>query len=801
MKRPLHAALALASLATLLYELALMRLFSVTLWYYFAFFVISLALLGGGAAAALLYVGRAWAVPRLGWLLPAFAFLHGITCALSPGIYLKSRLVVFGEGLGLLTFTAILVLFFLPFLFGGAVVASILSFHPERVSSLYLADLGGAGLGCLLIVPLLWRIPAPDLLAWIGLLPIAAGFLLEKAFNRARPSPAAFACLALTLALAASGLTAWSPYRLTFSKARELEEGPDYVRWTPLARISVYNTPFWVSAQRRPFGWGMSPLFPGGDVAQHWIEQDESAGTPLMHFDGDLARLGYLKYDVTNFAYRYRAFPRVLIVGAGGGRDILAAKHSGSGHVTAVEINPATVDIVNRVFGDFSGRPYTLPGVEAVVGEARSYLARSRSSWDLIQISLIDSWAASMAGAFALAENNLYTVEAFTTYFDRLTDDGVLSVSRWYISGAASETLRLVNLTAESLHRRGIEDTRGHIVVVSSNRIATVLASKRPFTDAELQEIGRAVNDMAFIGLWIPGSPPADARLASILSPSTRENYLRSLPVDLSAPTDDRPFFFMNVSSILNPPPVGLTRGLGYAPHPVFALRMLFYLLVGSAIAWTIVPLALARDGVLTLGRVLIGRPGTWLYFAGIGMGFMLVEICLLQRYVLFLGHPTYASSVVMFSLLLSAGLGSAWTARLLRRQPPSGLTPMVLAVIVLLIALQTWAVPRLLAAALGWSIGPRIVLAGALLAPLGLVMGMAFPLGVHRLRETGEETLLAYLWGINGVFSVLGSVIATIIAVWNGYSSGLLTGLAAYLFALGMAVWSARTGRIVEAA
>ncbi|HKQ97397.1 MAG TPA: hypothetical protein VJV75_05950 [Candidatus Polarisedimenticolia bacterium] len=800
MTKPLPAALALASFATLLYELALMRLFSVTLWYYFAFFVISLALLGGGAAAALLHVRRDWVAPRLGRLLPAFAFLHGITCALSPAIYLKSHLVVFGEGFDSLTFAAILVLFFVPFLLGGAVVAAILSFHPEQVAGLYLADLGGAGLGCLLIVPLLWRIPAPDLLAWIGLLPIAAGFLLERAFNRSRPSLAAFACLALTLAMAASSLAGWSPYRVTFSKIRDLDRGLEYVRWTPLARISVYRSPFWVDWGRRPFGWGMSTNFPGGDVDQRWIEQDECAGTPLTGFDGNLANLWYLKYDVTNVAYRYRSFPRVLIIGAGGGRDILAAKHAGSGQVTAVEINPATVDVVNRVFGDFSGRPYMLPGVEAVVGEARNYIARSRSSWDLIQISLIDSWAASVAGAYALAENNLYTVEAFTTYFDHLTDDGVLTVSRWYVPDAASETLRLVNLAADSLRRRGIEDPRDHIVVVGSNRIATVLASKRPFTSAELEGIGRTVDEMAFFGLWIPGSPPTDPRMASILSPASREDYLSGLPVDLSAPTDDRPFFFLNVPSILNPPRLSETAGLGYPSHPVGSLRMLFFLLVGAAIAWTILPLALARGGAVMLGRVLIGRPETWLYFAAIGMGFMLVEICLLQRYVLFLGHPTYASSVVMFSLLLSAGLGSAWTAHLSTRHPTAGLTPMILAVIILLIALQTWAVPRLLAAAMGWSIESRIVLAGALLAPLGLVMGMALPLGVHRLRQTGDEALLAYLWGINGVFSVLGSVLATIIAVWDGYSRGLLTGLAAYFVALGMAVWSARKGRIVPA-
>src|SRR5438093_1560050 len=352
-----------------------MRLFSVTLWYYFAFFVICMALLGGGAAAALLYIRR-FPAESLDRLLPPVAFLHGVVCALSPAIYLQSHLVVFGSvSRTLVSFAAILVIFFVPFFLGGAVIAAILSRFPARVASLYWADLGGAGLGCVLIVPLLWRVPAPELLAWIGLAPVAAGSLLRIEFGGARSRGAAILSGGFILALALSSLTPWNPYRVTFSKVRDLDEGLLYTRWTPLARLSVYRTPFFTNQERKPFGWGMSPQFAGGDIDQRWIEQDECAGTPITRFDGDLSHLDFLDYDVTNFAYRYRNFPRVLVIGAGGGRDVLAAKRSGAKRVTAVEINRGMVDIVDQVFGEFSGRPYSLPGVEPVVGEAGNYLA------------------------------------------------------------------------------------------------------------------------------------------------------------------------------------------------------------------------------------------------------------------------------------------------------------------------------------------------------------------------------------------------------------------------------------------
>jgi spermidine synthase len=780
-----NLAVALVSFTTLTYELALMRVFSVTIWYYFAFFVISLALLGAGSAGAVIFVRREWFKERLERLLPRAAALFGLFCALSPLVYLTLNLRI-DRSLSYLEAALYLlvplVLFLIPFLLGGFIIAAVFSYHSERIGSLYWSDLMGAGLGCLAVIPLLYAVPAPVLLACVGVLPVAAAFVLGG--DRSRRGWLPWAAAAAVVALGAVGFTSANPYRVRHPKLEVPQERLLHVTWNPLARLSVYEGLFFKGSDVSPFGWGMSRTYPGGTVEQHWIQQDESAGTPITRFDGDLSKLDFLAYDVTNLAYRYRDFDRAMIVGPGGGRDILAAKYFGVDEVCAVEINPAMLEVVDGVFGDFSGRPYELEGVEGVVEEARSFLSRSPKRWDLIQISLIDSWAASMAGAFALAENNLYTLEAFELYLDRLAPDGVLSVSRWYSEELLNETLRLVNLCAAALEESGVADPAGNLVVVEGGTIATVLVSKRPFTPQELERIDEAADELEFNKIWIPDHGSTDAHVERMLTDGDREAYVAGLSVNLSAPTDDRPFFFMMTDSILRPPEEIEEMKLAYNTVPVTSLRVLFYGLLAAAVLFIVLPLALRRRGRFTLGRVLLRHPHNWLYFAAIGLGFMLVELGLIQRYVLFLGHPTYATSVVIFTLLAFAGLGSATTTKLAGRGSLRRTNLVVFALIAAMIAVQAFLVPALFETAIGAVLVWRILLSALLLAPLGYVMGMALPLGVNRLNAANLEGMVPYVWGVNSVFSVLASSLSVVVAVVSGYTTVLLFGLGAYAVA-----------------
>ncbi len=783
----LLAAIALVSVTTLVYELSLMRVFSVTAWYYFAFFVISLALLGYGAASSLIFVLGDWFRRHARSVIPLAAVLCGLFAAVSPLVYLNLNLRLVLDSTGFFNLALTLVLFFLPFFFAGVVIAGVFSIYSERIGTLYWADLSGASLGCLVVIPLLNFIPAPNLLAWAGVLPVAAAFLLHRGMEDQTPAdgsrksrgrfvvPAAASGL-LVAVLALSLFLSDNPYTVRYTKVVHADEKPVYTSWNALASLTVYDNIFWRDPDK-PFGWGMSPEYPGGDIAQYWIDQDDCAGTPITNFDGDLGKLDFLGYDVTNIAYLYRDYDNVLIIGPGGGRDVLAAKYFGVEKVTAVEINPDMLEVVEDLYGDFSGRPYELPGVTAVVDEARSYIARSDAEYDLIMISLIDSWAASMAGAFALSENNLYTVEAFELYLDHLHPDGVLTVSRWYKwGGRKDETLRLVNLCIEALERRGVREPARHIAVVAGNRIATVLTSKIPFTEEELSRLRNAVERLQFDAVWIPGQGGSDVGINALFS-TERDSYADSLSIDIRPPVDDRPFFFLFQSSVLDDQE---TSGDTTFSTATMMLRYLFYSLVAAALLFIVLPLALRRKNGYGLKKVL-AHPQKWLYFAGIGLGFMLVELSLIQRYVLFLGHPAYATSIVIFSLLLFAGLGSAISNRLKKRFPLRGLSLVVFAAIGGLILVQAFGVPWVLNLAMPAFLIWRFIIAGLLLAPLGFVMGMAFPLGVSRLNEAESGGMIPYVWGINSVMSVMASVLATIIAVSLGYSVGLMAGFAAY--------------------
>ncbi|HUT97788.1 MAG TPA: hypothetical protein VM054_01775 [bacterium] len=801
MKRySLLVAIALVSVTTLIYELSLMRVFSVTVWYYFAFFVISLALLGYGAASALILVFGGWFRRHAKSIIPLAAVLCGLFAAVSPLIYLNLNLKFVFDSSGLFNLALTLVLFFLPFFFAGVVIAGVFSSYSERIGTLYWADLSGASLGCLVVIPLLNIIPAPNLLAWAGVLPVAAAFLLNRGMQNENATPAvrkakwrftipAAATGLIIVALALSLFLSSNPYAVRYTKVAHADEKPVYTSWNALASLTVYDNIFFQKPDT-PFGWGMSPTFSGSGIEQYWIDQDDCAGTPITNFDGNLEKLDFLGYDVTNVAYQYRDFDDVLVIGSGGGRDVLAAKYFGAKRVTAVEINPDMIEVVENVYGDFSGRPYEMPGVRAVVDEARSYIARDDAKYDLIMISLIDSWAASMAGAFALSENNLYTVEAFQLYLDHLRRDGILTISRWYKGGGRSdETLRLVNLCIETLERRGIREPARHIVVIGGDRIATVLMSKIPFTEEELSRLRDAVERLQFDTVWIPGQGGSDAGINTLFS-RERDSYTASLPIDIRPPVDDWPFFFLFHSSVLeNPEASGDTA---VAADATTVLRYLFYALVAASLLFIVLPLALRKKDGYGLKNVL-ARPQKWLYFAGIGLGFMLVELSLIQRYVLFLGHPAYATSIVIFSLLLFAGLGSATTNRLKKRFPLRGLNMTIFAAIGGLILVQAFVVPWVLNLAMPAFLVWRLIIAALLLAPLGFVMGMAFPLGISRLDEAGSSGMIPYVWGINSVMSVMASVLATIIAVSLGYSVGLMAGLVAYALvsATGAFRWS----------
>ena len=440
------AGLFLVTLSTLTYQLLLTRTFSVTMYYHFAFVAISVTMFGMAVGALLVFLRpRVFVADRTGRHMAIAAAVFAITIVLS---YLTHLAIPFVLDSSLVPVFAIVFTYAalsIPFVASGVAVSLALTRFPFQVSALYAADLAGAAIGCLIVGPILRVADAPTAVLATAALAAVAGALFCRpgldapAYARAP----AYAGLALVLSIAAiaNGVAArhnagW--LRLVWVKG-QYEARPLVERWNSFSRVRVIGDP---SRLVKPSGWGLSgTLPPDRRVHELHLDIDSYAGTELTAFHGDPSEVDHLKYDVTNVVHYLRPGSRVIVVGTGGGRDVLSALAFGQPGVTGVEINEGILDLVNRRFGDFTGHLDRDPRVRFVNDEARSYIARSTDRADIIQISLIDTWAATASGAFVLTENSLYTVEAWRTFLEHLAPRGILSVSRWYYADRPGEGL------------------------------------------------------------------------------------------------------------------------------------------------------------------------------------------------------------------------------------------------------------------------------------------------------------------------------------------------------------------------
>lgn len=760
-ERSLLVAIALVSCTVLIYEIAITRILSVVLWYHFAFLSVSLAMLALGApgiwfslrparpralrialqVSAILVPLSIVAIFKLGALLPAGEDRSPLLGA-QPDAGWRVLLVLVSVLPPLLAL-------------GTAVCLLLMSVTGRAIGRMYGADLLGATAGALLVIPLMNVVPTPVLLAGSALLPLAALAVLFPSRRRAAGL--------IATALAAS--IAWgAPYTLRYNKLYE-ETGPLlYEKWTPTARLTVFDTVFWKKDPKEAFNWGLGTRFSPHAVEQLWIEQDGSAGTPVTRLGGGPESLEHLLFDVTSVGYQLRVPRTVCIIGAGGGRDILTAREAGAQEIDAIEINPQIVDLVSGRFREFSGDVYHLPHVNAVVSEGRSFLTRTDKKYDLIQISLIDTWAATAAGAFALSENYLYTEEALRLYWNRLSDDGVVSISRWMMGRRQLEGLRLALLARFALEREGVADPLSHLAVVQAGRVGTLLVSRRPFDAERLSRLDEVVASRGLVRHWPQGAEtPAESRLAQVLVSGWES--MREQGFDLTPPTDDRPFFFQTVG-LFGDVNRDALASLSANDQSVVTLRRL---LVGMAV------LALAAfSAPLVLARALPRRAGIWrgtAYFAAIGLAFMFVEAPWIQRFILYLGHPSYATAVVLGTLLLGAGLGAMTAARArLAGRGWAFLLPLAVLAAELLLG-------PVFRASLGWGFPARVATSVLLLALPGYLMGFAFPVGMIRFGDAGKP----WFWAINGVASVLASVCSLALAILAGFHDVALAGVVLY--------------------
>jgi spermidine synthase len=786
------------TLATMMLEILLTRIFSVTMWYHFAFVAISLAMFGMTVGALKVYRHpELYNETSTKQQMARSAFWFAVSVIVSV---LAHILVPFRSEptLALIWIAVTYFVLAVPFYFSGVCVCAALTKFPRSVSGLYAADLFGAATGCIVLIYVLRGTDAPTAVVLVGLLGCVGTVLFSVDAGEHQFRKAAF-ILGAVFAIFVVVNTVLvqhqaSLLRITWAKG-EHEPPALYEKWNSFSRVTVRgdaNTPSKVITE------GISVTYPPEKFfRQLHLKIDSDAETTLTALDGvngvSIDSLDYLKYDVKNLVHHIRSDAKVLIVGAGGGRDVLSALLFKQRSVRAVEINQNIINTVNGRFGDFTGHLDRNPKVTFVNDEARSYLARTPERFDVLEASFIDTWAATAAGALTLTENSLYTVECWNMFLQRLTPDGVLSFSRWYLPGLPAEAYRLTSLAAASLRASGVEDPRSHILLVKNSRrsaegepigAVTILIGKKPFSAAEIDRIEEISRQMQFDVVLSPrfALDPVFAALATGQDPG---GMVESLPVNLSAPTDDSPFFFYMMKFR------NLLRLQQLAEDPSAAIYATSGAVVGVLLLFITVPTLICiwlplRSMEKTVVRSVLPH---LLFFAAIGLGFMLIEISQMQRLIVFLGHPTYALSVVLFSLLLSSGFGS-YTTRNITYAGRDALVRLLL----LLVAMLVFGVltPRATTAFSSSTNAMRIMVATGILFPLGFFMGMAFPLGL-KLAARQVDALTPAFWGVNGATSICGSVLAAAISMNAGIASTFWIGFLCYGFAFGAFVWAIR--------
>ncbi len=749
--------IALVAGTTLALQVLITRLLAAQLYYHFGFLAISLALLGVGAGSILIYLRARWFdTDNLPTLLARWSVVLVALLVLVPIVLVRLR---FGSGTHVtlrfaLALGAACLLSALPFTVAGIVIALAVKASTTWMGRLYAFDLAGAAIGAIVVVPLMWIIAVPTLLVALAAVAAVAALLAAEHRRDRLLAIGAIAVSVVAIALAAGT-------HLYFMPPATASLGPATAdRWDPLNRVVGYGA--------RP-GQSFALLFYDRVFAPVPVHHP---GTPLPNWQA-------LHLGPQSIGYALSPHRRVLIIGGGGGRDIDNALTSGEHDVDVIELNRDIVHVVDKDLGPWSGSPYTLPGVHTVTGDGRATLAARSTKYDQIHIGFTDTLSANSAQAFGLTEANLYTVQAYEEYFDHLTPTGILNVSRLRRL-VGDEALRATVLALTALKDRGIKDPQRNVVVIVGHDVfgalfGTVLARLKPWTPAELARIRQLARQRGNGVAYAPGGPYQYEWAQLAAAPSVK-SFCTHYRLDVCAPTDNKPFFF-NMTR-LGDVTAASRPGYTYSVDPLLVLLITLVILLVLAALSFVLPL---RAGIAE-------RPptGSLVFFAAIGLGFLVLEVVLIQRFVLFLGFPTYALSVVLFSLLLFTGLGAFISSHV--RDPKRTLTAALSIAIVLIVA-AAFGLQSLLASLISASFALRVVLTVVMLAPFGVTLGMAMPIGLRRFAQQYPAGV-PWAWGINGIASVLASALGVAAAVLAGFTVATLVAAACYVVALAHAAY-----------
>lgn len=803
----LYGGLALTTCSMLLIQQFLTRVFTILFNSGLAFLAISITFLGLGSAGVAVYVlPRVFRPSRIPSLVPRLAVAYALSLAIGFwGIIEIDHATVAGEGIAEASLSEQVVrvlgssLIVLPALFlVGLVISLLLRAHARRVNRLYGADLVGAGIGCLLVLPLMKTVGGDDGIFLIGALAALGAALLAHAHGR---GGARLTAGLLTLVFAAGpwfnreralidvrshsaplkGVASW------VREDREIERV-----WNELARLGIFETV---------------------DGSSLYVRIDSSCQTTIPSQAPEHQSAYVEGLDFERLPYVLDRHRRYLEIGAGGGRGMVLAAANGAESITGVEINPGIVASSLDRFPGYGVGPLTEnPAHRLIAAEGRSWTRQSIEVFDTVTITFIQTGIASGSAAFALSEANLFTVEAFTEFLEKVDDGGMFYIYRQ----GGNEILRLVSMAREALRTRGVQDIGRHLYVArnETNR-SVMLISPTPFPEEEIAELDRACGELGVEILYSPsgidgGKPenPFPARVRelraageldmrevvraynnlshapdfeslerSYITCADPEAYLDDYIVDVRAPTDDRPYyFFFGINRLRDALLYFDLDGVGILGGTVI---LLFWMAAAFGVLVTLLialPLLLRREDGAPRGT------GTAViaYFSGLGLGYMAVQISFIQRFTLFLGHPVFAISVVLLAFLLCSGLGSMASDRLF--ESGRATFARVLGLLALVLLAYNWLLPAVFGSdLLALSVVPKVLISIVLILPLGFLMGLLFPQGI-RLVDAAAPQLTPWAWGANSAASVLGSILALVLAIHMGFQAVAVIGALTYL-------------------
>ena len=803
--RPRHAILLfLTSASVLAYEILLMRLLSVGLWYHFACMVISLALLGFGAAGSFLFLG----FKRMGkhfdqWLLllaGATAVAFPMAFALSQQIGLDPLQLIWQKNEWVKMLITYL-LMGLPFFLAGGIVGMILTAAGEEAHLMYGADLMGAGCGALAVIPALYLGPP-----W-ALLPVLGGVVLLGGLGCCRGMTHPWRGISWILVCAALSMVAYVtlppiprmhhtkalPMTIAFPDARVESE-----KNGPLGMLHVVGSSLIREAPGLSLNFGLQAeevkaLFP----EQKLLFLDGDALGPITRLKENREDLEYLDFTSMAVPYHIRHPSTVLIIGSGGGTDVLLGLRQGVSNITALEANQQIADLLLGPFREFSGDLYGRKGVDLRVQEAREFLYSSNKAFDLISLSLQDSFGSSAGGLHSASESYLYTTEAFHLYLSRLSDSGILAVSRW-LKLPPRDSLRVFATSLAALKEMGVTTRpEEHLLFITSWKTSTILVSKIPFTSEEIDRAIEFCKRRSFDLAYYAGmkgdmanrfdvmDQPYYYNGAMALSSAESDSFLRRYLFDLSPTTDDRPYFshffrWAKASALFQ---ILRREGLplidmGY----IFVIATLLQALIASGLL-IIMPLFglkwLRKGGAELKARNFLA---TFIYFGSIGLAFMFLELSLLPKFTLLLSHPIYSAATVLSSILFFAGLGSMSVSRFQKKG--GRFLWMVVAVISAWVAFDAVAGGWIFSKAMTWPLAARMALTVSMISIPAFFLGWPFPSGLRMLAKRAPG-IVPWAWGINGCASVTGAVLAKCLTVSIGFRLLMIAACALYLLAV----------------